>query len=402
MTLLVAACGGATSEPTAAPSANTVDTAGTAAPTSTVPTASGVGTPAPATTNVAPTIASSDVALVEPAEDTRSSGAALHLVAHGEPGAQFRFEYRRFDDVPWSPVPDARLTAKDGAPTPQPIATGADGTTPTIVWNARETGESDVEISDNSLEVADDVPFVVRVVDVASGTASDAHLVTLDRTMPGVALEISPDAPEVLTGTRVTIRWRASEEVAGYAVYDNGDEPAVLTPDDAVTAPPTRHSGSITATAPGRKFFIVRALDTSGNWGLPSEAVIDFVDALVTSPPESQIYRGDEVLKLTQTLAGTGVGHVCWQYRRAGSADWMNLPTSSLTYENRRIRSWPVAVPRGTAESFVWHDWTAAREIRNNPGGVTLRTLIGRGDNACDGRTATEVDARDFFYEPRP
>jgi hypothetical protein len=241
----------------------------------------------------------------------------------------------------------------------------------------------------------------VRAVDVTTGKASAVHLVTLDRTPPSVEMEVSPDGPEVLAGTDVTFRWKASEEITGYAVYDSGEEPALLTPDDTVNAPPTRQSGSLTSSTAGRKYFYVRARDTSGNWGLPSGGIIDFVDAIVTEPSQSDTYDGHEVLKFTQMLAGTGVTYVCWQYRGMFSSDWTTLPTSGLIYGKQPIRSWPVAIPRGGPESFVWNDWAAAPLIRENPAGGTFRTLVGRADNACDAQTATEIDSRDFFYVPR-
>ncbi len=341
------------------------------------------------------------VELLEPVEDLKTNGH-VRLVARAPGSSAVRFEFRRFDDATWSVVPNSRLQTEAGAVASLPVAPGAGSVTPVLVWDAGATASTDSGVGENGLSGAD-APFVVRAVDVASGTASPDHLIALDRRPPQLSFTTSPAAPTVLVGTTVDVSWATDEPVVGYSLSMDGLRDANSTP--AVTTPPSTLTQAVTLASAGNRYVHVRGVDEAGNWTDPFTVEVAFRDGVVSSPaPASRLDGVATTMPLTQTLAGSGTGYICVQYQRPGSADWMAVPASSVTHSGTPIGSWPAAIPKGTQQTLNWANWTTAPEIVNNPGGIEVRTLTGGATTACDTtQTTTKTLATsDVFYAPAP
>ena len=339
------------------------------------------------------------VELVEPVEAPATNGH-VRLVAQAPGSAGVRFEFRRFDELPWSTVPNARLTTEAGAAAALPITPGTGGVTDALIWDTLATAETDPGVGENQLQYQDG-PIVVRAVDAATGKASEVRLVTLDRTPPELNVKSNRGDEPLLVGDTVRFRWKPAEAVAGYNIVTDDERDTDIPAE--ITSPASTSSATITRSSAGNRYIHLRAVDAVGNWTPTYSLEGRFVDGLVTGPPPGLYLTGTEpVVKLTQTLAGSGTGYVCVKYRRPGSADWMLIPEADVTQHGKPIGAWPVAIPKGSKQTLDWQHWQTAPEIRNNPGGIEVRTYTGTATTACDRDAATELATRDVFYEPPP
>jgi hypothetical protein len=339
------------------------------------------------------------VELLEPVDAVETNGV-VRLSARAPGSSGIRFEFRRSDDMAWSIVPNARLTTESGAAATLPVSPGAGSVTPVLLWDAGATTAADSGVGDNALDV-EDGPFDVRAVDIATSTASPGRLVRIDRVPPQITTTRTPAASEVLVGASVQVDWTADTPIVGYSLLTDDQRDAEPAP--AVSTPPATSTTTLTRSTAGEQYLHLRAVDQAGNWSETRTVPVAFRDGLVSSPAAALRLDGSvSTMNLTQTLAGSGTGYVCAQYRRPGSADWMVVPPANVTNGGSAIGSWPAAITKGSEQTLVWTSWAAASEIANNPGGIEVRTLAGTSTTACDPAAATVLATRDVFYQPPP
>ena len=169
--------------------------------------------------------------------------------------------------------------------------------------------------------------------------------------------------PIVTSETYPENAWGGDANLAGQFTFEaNGVEDAaayeysldVLPPNRAVntTVPGASATVSITPLTPGWHNVWVRTRDSAGNVTELRQYPFKVGSAAMTSPETGDISGAKAILS---SISASSFTEVTYQWRRAGSDSWVEIPASHVSYAaGGGTFSWPVPVTGGTVPRLNW------------------------------------------------
>lgn len=229
-------------------------------------------------------------------------------------------------------------------------------------------------------------------VDATAGGVSSAWsswcAFTVDTTAPTAAPTVSSTTYPAgvwsgAAGTAGTFALAAAgvADVSSY-LYGLDSNP----PSAPVAAPSLGASASVSITPPtnGPHTVYVKSVDRAGNLSPLTSYTFDVGGAALTSPA-----IGSTTAKWTQLqgAAPSGTTGATYQWRRADTDTWVNIPTGDVNVAaGGGAVTWPVAPSGGTYPTLNWNVRQTLSNA-NTPSGMTGRWLLN------DGTGTTAVDA---------
>lgn len=228
-------------------------------------------------------------------------------------------------------------------------------------------------------------------VDAGSGTATSAWSpwceFTTDTIAPSAAPSVSStDYPAgVWSGSAgvagtFTLGAAGVADVASYLYGLDANPPTTVAPASVLGG---TAAVSLTPASNGPHTVYAQSLDRAGNKSPVTSYAFYVGNAAVTSPGVGSTTAGTTIL---QGAAPSGTTGVTFQWRRADTDTWTNIPTSDvkLTVGGGAV-SWPVAASGGVYPQL---NWTVKQTLANanTPAGLAGRWLLndGTGSTAAD------------------
>ncbi|GGM41662.1 hypothetical protein GCM10011608_27930 [Micromonospora sonchi] len=177
-------------------------------------------------------------------------------------------------------------------------------------------------------------------------------------------VDTSIGSPPIITSeTYPENAWGGDAGVAGQFTFDaNGVADAVayeysldVQPPNRVvntTAPGAPATVNITPLTPGWHNIWARTRDSAGNVTQLRSYPFKVGSAAMTSPKTGDISGAKSVLS---SISASSFTEVTYQWRRAGSDSWVQIPNSHVTYTaGGGAVTWPVPVTGGTVPKLNW------------------------------------------------
>ncbi|GGN40011.1 hypothetical protein GCM10011578_087130 [Streptomyces fuscichromogenes] len=221
----------------------------------------------------------------------------------------------------------------------------------------------------------------VRAVDAAGTWGPAAHYrFTVDTTAPAAPTVASPDFPDDGwagdagdTGAFVLTSADPGLKSLRYRL-DDGTETTVAATGAATTV-------RVTVADEGSHHLTAVAVDKAGNASATAAYTFHVGTAGIVSPlPGEQV--GHQV-----PLAAAGPGDltgVTFQYRRADTESWTDVPVGQVTGPSGAAVTWPVEVSGGTLSGLLWDTGTLTAD-----GGLQLRVRFTGDDSPAPSEPVT-------------
>lgn len=228
-------------------------------------------------------------------------------------------------------------------------------------------------------------------VAASSGVATSAWSSYCEFTVDSIAPSA---APTVSSTTYPAGQWAGAAGTAGvFTLGANGvsdvnsylyglDTPTPTTPITASALGGTA-APSITPATNGNHVLYVQSVDRAGNKSGITQYAFSVGAAAITSPTEGAQTAGTTVLSGQAPSTTTGV---TYQWKRADTDTWTNIPTSDVTKQaGGAVTSWPVTPTGGVYPNLNWNVKQTLANA-NTPANLTSRWMLAdaAGSTAAD------------------